>query len=187
MSRGSLAPVAIVVSRYHASLTTRLEDAARAEYLARGGDPANLGIIEAPGTYELVALSLAAANSGLYRGVAALGIVVRGETDHDRYIAAAVAQGLVGVTLQTGVPVALGVITANNTQQAEDRAGGPSATNKGNKGTEAMAALLDTLASANAIRDAADAGDPAAVTPTITRQIAKLGNSTTNPAHGGLA
>ena len=62
------------------------------------------------------------------------GCVVRGETDHDRHIASAVAQGLTTVAIETGVPVALGVITCGDLDQAHARAGGA----KGNKGVEAM-------------------------------------------------
>jgi len=167
----AIPPIGIVVSRYNTPLTERLLAGAREAYAQRGGDPETLGVIEAPGAFELAALCLAAAHAGLYEGLVALGCVIRGQTDHDRYIASAIAHGLVDVTLQTGVPVSFGVITASNDEQAAARAGG----DKGNKGTEAMAAVLDTIASAREIARAADRRDPAGVRPVITRQIAKLG------------
>ena len=134
--------VAIVLSRYNASITDRLLDGALAEYERRGGDRGRAVVLEAPGAYELPAIALAAARSGRFQGIAALGCLIKGETRHDQYIAGAVAHGLVGVTLATGIPVAFGVLTVDTPEQAHARAGGP----EGNKGADAMAAVLDTLA-----------------------------------------
>jgi 6,7-dimethyl-8-ribityllumazine synthase len=131
----------VIVSRYNASVTDRLLAGAREVYAEAGGDPATLGVIAAPGSYELPALALAAARTGRFRGVLGLGCLIKGETSHDRYIAEAVAHGLVGVTLATGVPCAFGLLTVDTPEQAEDRAGG----SHGNKGAEGMAALLDTV------------------------------------------
>jgi 6,7-dimethyl-8-ribityllumazine synthase len=138
--------VAVVVSRYNASITDRLLAGAVARYeqTIGAGTPA---IFHAPGAYELPALALHAANTGEYDGVVALGCLIRGETRHDRYIAEAVAHGLVQVTMQTGVPVAFGVLTVDQPRQAEARAGGK----QGNKGEEAMAAVLETIAVAGRI------------------------------------
>jgi 6,7-dimethyl-8-ribityllumazine synthase len=140
--------VLVVVSRYNHSVTSRLLDGARAEYARAGGDPSRLAIAEAPGAYELPALALAGASSGSWAGVVALGCLIRGDTRHDRYIADAVAHGLMTVSLVTGVPVALGVLTTENPAQARARAGG----SKGNKGAEAMAALLDSIHVAASLR-----------------------------------
>ena len=140
--------VAIIVSRYNASVTDRLVEGAREEYAARGGDAGALAVFDAPGSYELPTLALAAAETGRYRGIVALGCLIRGETRHDRYISEAVANGLMRVSLQTGIPVAFGVLTVENPKQARARAGGE----KGNKGREAMAAVLDSLESVEHIR-----------------------------------
>jgi len=144
-------PVCIIVSRYHADVTDPLREAAEEVYRRRGGDAGKLGIIDAPGTYELVALAAAAANCGLYDGVCGLGCVIRGQTEHAEYINRAVAEGFAKIAVESGVPVAFGVITANSAGQARDRAGGA----HGNKGTEAMDALLDTIAAQEALADAA--------------------------------
>lgn len=135
--------VAVVVSRYNQSVTFRLRDGALAAYQraypdAPGG---SVVLVDAPGAYELPALSLACARTGRFEGVVALGCLIKGETSHDRYIAEAVAGGLVQVTVATGIPAAFGVLTVDTPQQAEDRAGGV----HGNKGEEAMTALLDTI------------------------------------------
>lgn len=150
-----LPAVAIAVSRYNASITDRLLDGALEAYSARGGDPAAIAILDAPGAYELPAISLAAAMSGRFAGVVALGCLIRGQTRHDRYIAQAVANGLVSVTIATGIPVTFGVLTVESPKQARERAGG----DRGNKGADAMSALLDTLAVTASIESAAKAGD----------------------------
>lgn len=135
--------VALIVSRYNASITDRLRDGALAEYASRypSAPSASVVLVDAPGSYELPALALAAMNTGRFDGAVALGCLIKGETSHDRYIAQAVAHGLVEVTVATGLPVAFGVLTVDTPAQAKARAGGSS----GNKGQEAMAALLDTV------------------------------------------
>lgn len=157
----SLPRIALIVSRYNGSVTARLQEGAISEYLARGGRRGDLELYEAPGAYELPALALAAARSGRFGGVLAIGCVIKGDTSHDRYIAEAVANGLVGVTLATGVPVGFGVLTVDSPVQAEERAGGA----KGNKGQETMAAVLQAVSTVRAIA----AGQPAGPAPTVIR------------------
>ncbi len=133
--------MAVVVSRYNRSITDKLLAGAIEAYVRRGGLAEHLRVVDAPGAYELPTLAHAAATLGTLRGVVALGCIIKGETSHDQHIAAAVAQGLVGVTLVTGVPCAFGVLTVDTPKQAQERAGGV----HGNKGQEAMDAVLDTL------------------------------------------
>lgn len=152
----ALPPVAIVVSRYNQTITNALLEGARSVYLGSGGSADRLGVIEAPGAFELPVLANAAAQSGLYRGVVALGCVIKGQTRHDEYIAGAIAHAIADIGIKTGVPVAFGVLTTDNAEQARARAGG----DKGNKGAEAMVALLETLDALKAIGDAADTRTP---------------------------
>ncbi len=147
--------LAVVLSRYNASITDALLEGARAAYASVGGDPAALAVLPAPGTYELPIVALAAAESGLFQGVVALGCVIRGETDHDRYISQSVSDGLMRASLETGVPIAFGVLTVNDASQAQARAGGE----HGNKGAEAVQAVLDTLRTLDALDAAAESGD----------------------------
>lgn len=147
-------PVAIVVSRYNGSVMGAMLDGAVGAYRRRGGDESRLGVIDAPGAYELVSIASVAAESGLYAGVVCLGCVIRGETSHDAHIAGAVASGLATISVRTGVPVAFGVLTVNTAEQAAARAGG----GKGNKGEEAMDALLDAVSACDAIRRATAPG-----------------------------
>lgn len=137
--------VAVVVSRYNASITDVLLEGAKREYAARGGS--ELEVFYAPGAYELPMLAAHAATAERFRGIVALGCLIRGDTRHDRYIADAVANGLMTVALGSGVPIAFGVLTVENAKQAQERAGGK----KGNKGEEAMAAVLDTIRACEAI------------------------------------
>lgn len=136
--------VAVVVSRYNDTVTGALQQGALAEYGSAGGDPASVEVIDAPGAFELSFLSYSAAASGRFDGVLAIGCIVKGETSHDRYLAEAVANGLTNASLLTGVPIAFGVLTVDTAEQALARAGG----DKGNKGAEAMSALLATIAAA---------------------------------------
>lgn len=139
--------VAIIVSRYNASITGKLVEGAHAAYTQRGGNAPSVHVFDAPGAYELPVLAMAAAQTGRYAGVVALGCVIKGETRHDQYINQAICDGLVNVSLITDVPIALGVLTTENVKQARDRAGG----RHGNKGHEAMSALLDTIETMAAI------------------------------------
>jgi 6,7-dimethyl-8-ribityllumazine synthase len=137
----NLPPVAVVVSRYNATITDALLAGAIEEYLAAGGDRVHLDVLDAPGTFELVTIADAAAASNRYAGVVCLGCIVKGQTRHDEVLAHAVAQGLVNCSLKHQTPITLGVLTVNNNNQARARAGGK----LGNKGSEAMEALLMTL------------------------------------------
>ncbi len=156
MAAGAAPALAVVVSRYNASVTDRLLSGAKEVYAEHGGDVEMLRVIAAPGAYELPALALAAARTGKFRGVLGLGCLIKGETSHDRYIAEAVAHGLVAVTLATGVPCAFGVLTVDTPEQAEERAGGA----HGNKGAEGMAALLDTVVQIDALNGGKKSGAP---------------------------
>jgi len=100
------------------------------------------------GAFELGLLSLEAARSGRYVGVAALGCVIRGETSHYDYVSARARAASCAPGSRTGVPVAFGVVTAETPEQAFARAGGTA----GNKGAEAVETALDTAAALAAIR-----------------------------------
>ena len=133
--------IGIAVSAYHAQITTALRDGAVKQFTDAQGAEADLRVVPAPGTFELTAVCRALINSGGLDAVVALGCVISGETTHDTYIATAVAHGLTELTLATGVPVTFGVLTCQTIDQARARAGGP----RGNKGTEAMAAAIETI------------------------------------------
>ncbi len=147
--------VAVVASAYNASITDRLLRGAVRRCRERTGRmPA---VYRAPGSFELPAIAHAAAESGAFDAIVALGCIIKGETDHDAHIAGAVARGLVDVSLLTGVPAAFGVLTVDTPAQAAARAGGA----MGNKGEEAMDAALDAAAAMRAARRGARQARPA--------------------------
>lgn len=138
-SRG-LPRVAIVVSRYNATVTDELEAGALAAWEDVGGRRNDVTLVPAAGSWEIVPLAMAACDREDIDGVVTLGCIIRGETTHDRILADAVAKGLIDVMMTTGKPVSLGVLTVENVAQAQARAGG----DQGNKGAEAMLALVET-------------------------------------------
>lgn len=129
---------AIIVSRFNEVVTERLLAGARACFSDHGVEASDVAVYSVPGAWELPIAALHAARSG-FAGVVALGCVVRGDTPHFDYVAGGAAEGLLRVSVETGVPVAFGVLTTEDMDQALDRAGGKS----GNKGYEAAATVLE--------------------------------------------
>lgn len=142
---------AIVVSRFNELVTERLLagaiDTARRHGLAED----RITVVRAPGSFELPIIAQRLAQSGKFTAVICLGAVIQGETSHHEYINHQVAAGLQQTALETGVPVAFGVLTCQSMDQALDRAGGKA----GNKGVEATLAAIETV---NVLRALAAAG-----------------------------
>ncbi len=132
--------VAVLVSRYNEVVTARLLDGARACLREKGVPEARVDVIWVPGAFELPVAAEAAAVSGRYAALVALGCVVRGETPHFEYVAGEAARGLGNVALAHRLPVGFGVLTTETLEQALARAGGTA----GNKGYEAADAALTT-------------------------------------------
>jgi 6,7-dimethyl-8-ribityllumazine synthase len=132
--------VAILVSRYNEVITTKLLDGALACCSEAGVSREQVDIIWLPGAFELAAAAAAAAETGRYACLVALGAVIRGETPHFEYVAGEAARGLNDVAVRHALPVGFGVLTVDTLAQASERAGGAA----GNKGHEAAAAALRT-------------------------------------------
>ena len=113
---------AIALARFYEELADRLEAGARAAFADAGVGQVDMFAV--PGAFELPLAASYAARSGRYGGVACLGAVIRGETDHYDYVCAETARGLMRVQLDTGVPCAFGVLTCDTMEQALARAGG---------------------------------------------------------------
>ena len=126
---------AIAVGRFYADLAERLVAGACAAFEERG---ARVDVHDVPGAFELPLAARLCAESGHYAGVAALGCVVRGETDHYDYVCAEAARGIQDVQLATGVPCAFGVLTVETMDQALARTGG----GKRDQGEHAAQAVL---------------------------------------------
>jgi 6,7-dimethyl-8-ribityllumazine synthase len=126
---------AVVVARFNASITRKLLEGALG---ALAGADA-IEVYEVPGAFELPFAAKKLAQKSGYHAVVALGCVIRGDTPHFDYVAGEAARGLQQVALETGVPVAFGVLTTDTTEQAEARAGGA----VGNKGYDAAMTAIE--------------------------------------------
>lgn len=134
---------AIVVARFYEDLADRLVAGARAAF--EEAEVEAIDIYDVPGAFELPLAAQYAAASGLYAGVACLGAVIRGETDHYDYVCGEAARGIMDVQLRTGVPCAFGVLTVETLDQAMARSGGEKR-DSGRHAAEAVLALADVRA-----------------------------------------
>jgi 6,7-dimethyl-8-ribityllumazine synthase len=125
---------AIAVARFYEDLADKLVAGARAIFEQAG---AEVDVHDVPGAYELPLAAKLCAESGRYAGVACLGAVIRGETDHYDYVCDAASRGILRVSLETGVPCAFGVLTVDSMDQALARLG-----EKRHQGEDAARAVL---------------------------------------------
>ena len=133
--------VAVVAARFNAFVVDRLVEGALSTLRAHGFGEPDVDLSRVPGAFELPVAAETLAATGSYRGIIALGAVIRGETPHFDFVAGECARGLTDVSLRHGLPVAMGVITCDDVDQARARAGG----NVGNKGEEATLAALEMM------------------------------------------
>lgn len=133
--------IAVVVGRFNSMISDRLLSGAVSAFIRGGGDEKDLTVMKVPGSFEIPLAALKLARSKKFDGILCIGTVIRGGTPHFDYIASEVAKGIARVNFETGVPTAFGIITADNLEQAIERAG----TKQGNKGEEAALALIETI------------------------------------------
>ena len=133
--------VAIVASRWNDFIVSRLIGGAVDALERLGASSDAITIIRVPGSFELPMAAKRAAMSDEYDAIVCLGVVIRGETSHNEYIASEVIKGIASVSLETNLPIALGVVTADNLEQAIDRAGAKS----GNKGFDAAMTAVELV------------------------------------------
>jgi 6,7-dimethyl-8-ribityllumazine synthase len=126
---------AIAAARFYEDLAEKLVDGARRVFEEAGG---TVEVHDVPGAFELPLAAKYCAESGRYAGVACVGAVIRGETDHYDYVCDQAARGIARVSLDTGVPCAFGVLTVDTMEQALARAGG----GKRHSGEDAAHAVL---------------------------------------------
>ena len=138
-ANGARRSVGIVVSRFNGEITSRLLDAALAALEEGGVPPGSIDVMPVPGAFELPLGAMALAKTRRYACVVALGCVIRGDTPHFEYVCAEAASGLQLAGLDTGVPVAFGVLTCDTREQADARSGG----DRWNKGAEAARSALE--------------------------------------------
>ena len=140
----------LVVSRFNEFITKKLVEGAQDALLRHGVSEDNIDVAWVPGSFEVPLIAQKLAQTKRYDAVICLGAVIRGGTPHFEYVAAEVTKGIAKVSLDTGLPVIYGVITADTLEQAIERAG----TKEGNEGFKAatsaieMANLVKSIATA---------------------------------------
>jgi 6,7-dimethyl-8-ribityllumazine synthase len=131
----------IIVSRFNSFISERLLEGALDALLRHGADDKSIHVARVPGAFEIPLASKKMVKSGKYDAIICLGAVIRGSTPHFDYVAAEVSKGVASVSLESGVPIAFGVLTTDTIEQAVERAG----TKAGNKGFEAAVTAIETV------------------------------------------
>jgi 6,7-dimethyl-8-ribityllumazine synthase len=131
----------IVVSRYNSVVTKQLLDGALDCLYRHGAQESRVTVVYCPGSFEIPQVVQRLASSGTVDGVICLGCVIRGETPHFDYIASEVTRGVGQIALTTGTPVAFGILTTENLEQALERAGAKA----GNKGWDAALSAIELV------------------------------------------
>lgn len=132
--------LAIVAARFNEFITGKLLGGAEDAIRRTGGSMDNVTVAWVPGAFEIPLVAQKLAESGKYDAVIALGAVIRGATPHFDYVCAEASKGVAQASLKTGVPIAFGILTTDNIQQAVERAG----TKSGNKGFDAAMSAIET-------------------------------------------
>lgn len=129
----------IVVSRFNEFITSRLLEGALDALIRHGAAETDIEIVKVPGSFEIPLIAKKLAQSNKFNAIICLGTLIRGATPHFDYIAAEVSKGIAMVSLETGIPVSFGVITADTIEQAIERAGSKA----GNKGWDAAMVAIE--------------------------------------------
>lgn len=130
---------AIIVSSWNDTITSKLLDGALEALEKTGVQESDVEIFRVPGSYEIPLIALKAAKTGKFDALICLGTIIRGETPHFEYVASEVAKGISQVAIQMELPVIFGIVTADNIEQAMNRAG----IKLGNKGYEAAMTAVE--------------------------------------------
>lgn len=131
----------IVASRFNSLITERLVEGAIDCLVRHGADDANITVVKVPGAFELPLAVQAMCNTEKYDSVIALGCVIRGGTPHFDYVAGEASKGITQSAMNAGIPVAFGLLTCDNLEQALERAGAKG----GNKGWEAALSAIEMV------------------------------------------
>ena len=131
--------VGLLVSRFNSFISDRLVEGAIDALLRHGAVKEDISLVRVPGAYEIPSAAKKMAESGRYDAIVCLGAVIRGATPHFDYVSAEVSKGIASVSLDSGIPVAFGVLTTDTIEQAIERAGSKA----GNKGFDAAMAAVE--------------------------------------------
>jgi 6,7-dimethyl-8-ribityllumazine synthase len=129
----------IVMSRFNEFITGKLLDGAMDALIRHGAREEDVDVIKVPGSFEIPVAAKKMALKGMHNAVICLGTVIRGATPHFEYIAAEVSKGVASASMETGIPIAFGVLTCDTIEQAVERAG----TKSGNKGWDAALTAIE--------------------------------------------
>lgn len=131
----------IIVSRFNSFISDRLLEGALDTLVRHGAETDSIPVVKVPGAFEIPLMAKKMATSGKFDAVICLGAVIRGGTPHFEYVSSEVTKGIALVSLETGLPVAFGVLTTDSVEQAIERAG----TKAGNKGVEAAMSAIEMV------------------------------------------
>ncbi len=132
---------ALVVSRFNDFISNRLKEGALDILLRNGASERDIDIVIVPGSFEIPLITRKLTQKGKYDAIICLGAVIRGDTPHFDYICSEVSKGIARVSMDEGIPVSFGIITADTIEQAIERAG----TKSGNKGRDAALTAIEMV------------------------------------------
>lgn len=131
----------LIVSRFNSFICERLLEGALDTLTRHGAEENKLTVVRVPGAFEIPLMAKKMVESEKYDAVICLGAVIRGGTPHFDYVCAEVSKGVASVSLDSGLPIAFGVLTTDSVEQAIERAG----TKAGNKGSEAAMSAIEMV------------------------------------------
>ena len=129
----------IIVSRFNDFITGKLLDGASDALRRHGAREQDIEVVKVPGSFEIPLVARKLAAKGSYHALICLGTVIRGATPHFEFVAAEVSKGIASASMETGIPIAFGIITSDTIEQAVERAG----TKSGNKGWDAAITAIE--------------------------------------------
>ncbi|MBE0502540.1 MAG: 6,7-dimethyl-8-ribityllumazine synthase [Desulfuromonadales bacterium] len=132
---------AIIVSRFNSFIGERLVEGALDALHRHGTEPTAITTVRVPGAFEIPLVAKRLAATGEYDALICLGAVIRGATPHFDYVASEVSKGIATVSLESGLPIAFGILTTETIEQAIERAG----TKAGNKGFDAAVSVIEMV------------------------------------------
>ena len=133
--------IGIVISRFNEAISKNLLDGAVDCLLRHGVTEDLIDIYWAPGSFEIPLVLSTLIKKGKYNGLIALGVIIRGDTPHFEYVASEVSKGISRISVEAGIPIGFGIITADTVEQAFDRGGIKS----GNKGKDAALSVIEMI------------------------------------------
>ena len=131
----------IIVSRFNSFISDRLLEGTIDTLTRHGADRDQLTVVKVPGAFELPLIAKKMADSEKYDALICIGAVIRGGTPHFEYVSSEMTKGIASVSLQSGLPIAFGVLTTDSVEQAIERAG----TKAGNKGVDAAMSAIEMV------------------------------------------